>query len=715
MNRRLALSLAAALAACGHASKQPTTSTTRGSAAGSAVGSATTPAGSASASGSEVTEPAEPPGPPATQITLAEAGLEADSMDRTADPCQDFYQFACGGWMQKNEIPEDRPRWGRFGEIDERNEATLHQILEDARSTKQSDPVMTKLGAFYGSCMDEKAVEKQGLSGIKPLLDAIAKVKDPKSLGATIALVQSYGLGVGFEHATEPDFKDSTTNMLWIDSGGLGLPDRDYYLKDDFKDKLTAYHDHLVRLFELLGRKDDQAATAAAGVIALETELAKVTRTATERRDPVANYHPMPAADLAKLAPGLDWAAFQKAIGATPQQQIDVTNPDYFTALSTLLTSQKPAVWQDYLTVRVVDGSARTLPKRFDDERFALEQALSGVKVQKERWKRCVDATGGAMPEYLGQPFVAKVFPGDSKKYANDLYAAIADAMGKDLDSLDWMSPETKAAAHKKLAKVQFMTGYPDKWKTYDFKVAATTYTANALAASKFEDHRQAGKAGKPYDRTEWLMPAYIVNAYYNPQANNTALPAGILEPPFFSADRSIAANMGGIGMVAGHELTHAFDDQGAQFDEEGRLSNWWQPSDLEKFKAKGACVAAQYSTFEALPGKFVQGKLTLGENIADLGGVKNAFSAYRAKRKGADKVYVADGFTEDQQFFLGAAQAWCSKDREAEIQRRLATDPHSPPKFRVYGALRNLPEFAKAWSCKPGTPYHPKNACSVW
>jgi putative endopeptidase len=713
MTRRLHLSLAAALAAaCGHASKQPVTGTTTGSAGSATTTTTTTASGSGAASGGAVSEPA---GPPATNITLAEAGLEADSMDRTANPCEDFYQFACGGWEKKTEIPEDRARWGRFGEIDERNEATLHGILDDASKGKQTDPVLASLGAFYGSCMDEKAVEKQGLSGVKPLLDAVAKVKDAKSLGAAITLLHTYGIDAGFGHGTEADFKDPTTNALWLDSGGLGLPDRDYYLKDDFKDKLAAYHTHLVNVFKLLGRKDAAAATAADGVIALETELAKVTKAAADRRDPVANYHPVSAADLVKLAPGFDWAAFQKAIGAEPQQNIDLTNPEYMTAWAGLLASQKPAVWQDYLTIKVIDDAAPTLPKKFDDEHFALEQALSGVKVQKERWKRCVDATGHAMPEFLGQPFVAKAFPGDSKKYANDLYAAIADAMGKDIDSLDWMTPETKAAAHKKLAKVQFMTGYPDKWKTYDFKVTPTTYTANALAASKFEDHRQAGKAGKPYDRSEWLMPAYIVNAYYNPLANNTALPAGILEPPFFGADRSIAANMGGIGMVAGHELTHAFDDQGSQFDDEGRLSNWWQPSDLEKFKAKGKCVADQYSTFEALPGKFVQGKLTLGENIADMGGVKNAFAAYRAKRAGADKVYVADGFTEDQMFFLGAGQAWCSKDREAEIQRRLATDPHSPPKFRVYGALRNLPEFAKAFNCPVGTPYHPKNACSVW
>ena len=468
-------------------------------------------------------------------------------------------------------------------------------------------------------------------------------------------------------------------------------------------------------MFQLLGRRPAAARTAADHVVALETELAKATKTRVERRDIPNIYHPTSMADLAKLAPHLDWKKLLPAIGAGDLPQVVLTTPDYMTALDKLVTSQKAAVWRDYLTARLIDATAATLPKKFDDEHFALAKALTGVEQQQERWKRCVDATGHAMPEYLGQPFVAKVFPGDSKKFAGQLYAQIAVEIGKDIDTLDWMTPETKKMAHEKLAKIQFLTGYPDKWKTYDFKVDPKDYAANALAARRFDDRREAAKAGKPYDRSEWGMPAYIVNAYYNPSANNSALPAGILQPPFFGADRAIAANFGGIGMVAGHELTHAFDDQGAQFDAEGRLQNWWQPKDLEQFKAKGECVAAQYSTFEPLPGKHVNGHLTMGENIADLGGVKMAFRAYRDARAGAKKVFVADGFTEDQQFFLGVGQAWCDKDRPAEIERRLTVDPHSPPKFRVYGALRNQPAFAQAFHCAVGTPMHPKNTCQVW
>jgi putative endopeptidase len=712
---RWALALGLAVAACGHPTKN-TTTVGSGSAAGSgsAVGSGSDVAvGSGSDVGSG--SAAEPAGPPPVTVTLAEVGLEADSLDRKADPCSDFYEFACGGWLAKSEIPADRARWGRFGEIDDHNEKVLHDLLEAARTAKKADAITSKLGAFYGACMDEGAVEKAGLTGLKAQQALINKVKDSKSLVAAVTELHRVGVDVMFQHGVTADLKDSTTNAMWLDSGGLGLPDRDYYLQDSFKDKVAAYQEHLVRLFKLLGRADAKAKAAAANAVAVEVELAKVTKTATEKRDIAGNYHPTTLVDLAKLSPAFDWAAYLKTIGAPGLTSVVLTNPDFMAATSKLAASIKPAQWQDYLTARLVDQASPTLAKKFDDEHFALEKALTGVQEQKERWKRCGDATGAAMPELLGQPYVAKVFPGESKKYANDLYGAIAKSMGEDFGTLDWMTDKTKEAARHKLGKIQFLTGYPDTWKTYDFKVDAKNYAANAIAAGAFEQKRQSAKAGKPYDRSEWLMPAFIVNAYYNPSANNTALPAGILQPPFFGADRGVAANFGGIGMVAGHELTHGFDDQGAQFDEEGRLANWWGPDDLKKFQGKGQCVSKQYSTFEALPGKFVNGDLTLGENIADLGGVKMAFHAYRNQRAGADKAYVADGFTEDQQFFIAVGQAWCSKDRPEETQRRLTVDPHSPPKFRVYGALRNLPEFAHAFQCASGTPMNPKNACQVW
>jgi putative endopeptidase len=363
----------------------------------------------------------------------------------------------------------------------------------------------------------------------------------------------------------------------------------------------------------------------------------------------------------------------------------------------------------------VISVSALALPRAFDDELFKLKQALTGVESQPERWKRCVDATSAGMSEYLGQLYVEKHFPGDSKATATKLVAAIASVMNEQMEVLPWMSAETKIQARGKLDKIEALIGYPDTWRTYDFQVSRDNFAANGLAAASFEARRQFDKAGKPYDRNEWLMPAFIVNAYYNPLANNTALPAGILQPPFFGADRSIAANLGGIGMVVGHELTHGFDDQGAQFDAQGNLKNWWGPTDLTAFQERGQCLAKQYATFEVLPGKFVNGELTLGENIADVGGIKNAFLAYRKLRAGATPRVVADGLTEDQQFFVAVGQAWCSKDRPEEALKRLTDDVHAPPRWRVNGSLRNLPQFAEAFGCKPGAAMAPARTCTIW
>jgi putative endopeptidase len=652
----------------------------------------------------------------AVNITLADSGLEAASLDKTAAPCEDFYRFACGNWIKAHPIPADSARYSRFSEAQERNEAALKQILDDARDGKgEKTPVSKKLGALYGSCMDEAAVEKAGLTAIKPLLARAEKVKDAKSLFDTALALHKLDIEVMFDRSVSADFTDSTTNVLFLDSGGLGLPDRDFYLEASLKDKLDAYRAHVVRVFTLLGRDAAKAEAAANDVLAIETELAKVTRTATARRDLPKMYNPMDMEGLKKLTPSFDFAALLTAVGVSPQKKLVVTTPEFFTGLEKLVTSAPASQWANYLVLRIVDGTAETLPKKFDDEMFSLTQAITGVEQQRDRYKRCIDAVAFGMPEYLGQPYVQRMFPGDSKQIAKDLVSAIGDAMGQTLGHLDWMSEPTKAAARDKLAKIVPMIGFPDTWKSYDYTVDPKKYAANMLAARTFENKRQMAKAGNPIDRSEWFMGAFEVNAYYNPFANNTALPAGILQPPFFGASRSVAANLGGIGMVIGHELTHGFDDQGSQFDAQGNMRNWWQQQDLEKFRAKGQCVAQQYSSIEVLPKRNINGQLTLGENIADMGGVKMAFHAYRTLRNGADKTFVAEGFNEDQQFFLAVAQAWCSQDREPEAIRRLTTDPHSPPAYRVLGSLRNLPEFASAFSCKAGAPMAPQSSCQVW
>jgi putative endopeptidase len=676
------------------------------------------------------TGPTPGAGPTVVEVSLPEVGLEATTLDRSADPCTDFYQFACGGWLAANQIPADRAVWGRFSELGDRNQEQLKTLIE-AAAKKPADPVEQKFGDYYAACVDEAAIEARGLDGAKPLLDAIAKVRDVGTLGAAVTALHQHGVSALFEVMAEADFLDSKTAILFVDTGGLGLPDRDYYLDADKAKLREAYQAHVAAVLTLTG-KGKAAATLAKDVVALETALAQITKPAAERRDPVAMYNPSSVEALAKAAPAFAWPSYFAALGNPTPGKLAVTTPAYFglaapvddtvdrkraptPTLPALLKSTKPATWQAYLTVRVIDELALALPKRFDEETFKLTAAVSGATEQRPRWKRCIDATAAAMPELIGQPYVAKYFPGTSKETAQKLIAAVADVMNAQMGALPWMTEATRAAARAKLAKLEPMIGYPDTWRVYDFAVDRGDFAASYLAANAFEVRRQYAKGGKPYDRSEWLMPPFIVNAYYNPNANNTALPAGILQPPFFGKDRSIAANLGGIGMVIGHELTHGFDDQGAQFDADGKPQGLVAGRDKTQFKERGQCLAKQYSTFEGLPGRTIDGQLTLGENIADVGGIKHAFLAYRKLRAGADKTYRAEGLTEDQQFFVAVGQAWCSKYRDEEAERRLKTDPHSPPKWRVNGALRNLPQFAEAFGCKAGAAMAPTDRCEIW
>jgi putative endopeptidase len=651
------------------------------------------------------------PSAPASSVTLAEAGIEATSLDRSVDPCVDFYQFACGGWLSANQIPADRGRWARFSEVDDKNKAALKTVLEDASA--KNDPGTKKLGDYYASCMDEAAIEKAGISGIKPLLDKTLKIKDAKSWFAALVELHKVGIWLVWKTSVEADFENSTLNVTILEPWGLGLPDRDYYFKDDFKAIREGYQQHVQRMLALGGVAKSEA--AAADVLAVETELAKLMKTSVERRDMKAAYNPTDLKKLARQAKSVDWKAYFKALGAPPSTKIIIDVPKFFTALDGVRKKLKPAQWSAYFAYNLLFDASMSLPKAFDEEAFAQRRLVSGVTEQPPRFKRCIDATTVALRDLLAKAYVDKHFSAQSRQSAVTLIEAIAAAMNDEIGKLDWMSEPTRKTAQGKLAKLVRMVGYPEKWKTYDFEVKRDDFAGNSLRAAAFGTKRDLTKAGKPVDRTEWFAPAFVVDAFYNPMANNMALPAGILQPPFFGADRSVAANLGSIGMVIGHELTHGFDDQGAQFDAAGDMKNWWQADDKAKFEERGKCLATQYDSFEAAPKQFVNGQLTLGENIADLGGVKMAFKAYRSLRKDAAKVLVADGFTEDQQFFLAVGQAWCVKMRPAEAQRRLATDNHAPPKFRVYGALRNLPEFSQAFQCAPGTPMHPAQTCSVW
>ena len=644
------------------------------------------------------------------KVTLADVGLEAASLDRTADPCVDFYQFACGGWIQNNPIPADRARWSRGSEIDERNKASIKTLLEDAAKPTASNAASKKLGAYYASCMDEAAIDRTGAAAFAPLLARTRGVKDARTWLAAVIELHKLGIPVVWNHHVMADFKDSATYVTYLDAAGLGLPDRDYYTRPELKDKLDGYRAHVAKLLGVIGGKLD-----AADVLAIETEIARLTKTAVEQRDIPAAYNPTDAKALGKQVKSVDWTAYWKGLGAQPSKRIIVGTPRLFAGIDKLRARFKPAQWASYFTYHLVQAMAFAMSRPLDDQAFELARLLTGVEQQRERSKRCIERTAGALGELLGQAYVASYFPGSSKQSATRLVDALVKAMTDDIAGLDWMADATRQTAIAKLGKTIRMVGYPERWKTYDFDVKRDDFAGNTLRAAAFEVHRELARAGKPVDRAEWQIDTYTVDAYYNPSANHIVLPAGILQPPIFGQDRAVAVNLGALGMVIGHELTHGFDDQGAQFDGDGNLRNWWQKDDLARFTDKGKCVADQYSLFEALPKKYIQGQLTVGENIADMGGVKMAFKAFRALRKDAAKTYIADGFTEDQQFFLAVGQAWCARERPADIERRLTVDPHAPPKFRVYGALRNLPDFAEAFRCAPGTPMRPARTCTVW
>ena len=557
------------------------------------------------------------PSKPIVKATLESVGLDPLAIDRSQDPCTDFYQYACGNWLKTVQIPADEPAWSRsFNEIQKRNELELKRILEEATHSGATDPVTQKLGAFYGACMDEAAADKAGALPIRTLLDKASQVKDKKGLSSLVTELHAVGITPLFDTSPTQDADDATHWMANLDQNGLGLPDRDYYLRDDEGSKklLVTYREHVTRMLFLAGFAEKRAAAAAADVLALETQLAKISKTKVERRDPKGMFNRVNRTGVAKLTPAFDWDGYFRGVGFPAIQQISVTAPKFFEGLQTLIETTKPAVWQSYLAWQIVHETSSLLSKPFVDERFRMQQALTGQPELPPRWRRCVHATDDSLGDLLAQPYVKDHFPGDSKQSAQTMVSAISAAMGADLDALDWMDVETRRRAHDKLASLAYLVGYPEKWKAYDFPVDPKAYATNALHSRNYELKRALTKVGKPVDRSEWLMTAPTVNAYYDPQRNQMVFPAGIMQPPFYGINQGLAVNAGAIGMVVGHELTHGFDDEGSQFDAKGNLASWWTPGASEKFKAKIACVDKQYSAYEALPGLHVNGALTLGE-----------------------------------------------------------------------------------------------------
>jgi putative endopeptidase len=644
----------------------------------------------------------------------SESGLELAAIDKGADPCTDFFQYACGGWIANNPIPNDRSRWGRFDELQDRNNEILHKVLEAAAKNPTGEN--QKIGDYYGSCMDEPGINAKGTTPLQPLLAKIDAVKSPADLAPIIAELHTIQVNVFFGFGSEADFKDASLEMAIADQGGMGLPERDYYLRDDPKsvEQRKAYVEHVGKMLGLLGVAD--APAQAQKVMAIETALAKGALDVTSRRDPTKIYHKQTPQELQALTPPFQWQKYFDGIGAPPIYALNVTEPDFFKALGQVLASTSIDDIKTYLKWHVAHSSAPVLPTAFVNENFDFYgKTMTGAKELRPRWKRCVQYTDGDLGEALGQAFVKEAFGPEAKADTLKMVHEIEGALEKDIDTLTWMTPDTKREALVKLKAVADKIGYPDKWRDYSaLRIVHGDALGNSQRANAFEFHRQLGKIGKPTDKSEWGMTPPTVNAYYNPLQNNINFPAGILQPPFYSVKNDPAVNYGGVGMVVGHELTHGFDDQGRQFDARGNLKEWWTPKDNAAFTERAQCVVDQYSSYTAVDDLKLNGKLTEGENVADNGGMRLALMAYLANAAGTAKPQL-DSFTPEQRFFLGFGQIWCENARP-EIRRMLTqVDPHSPGRARVNGVVSNMPEFAKAFSCKAGAPMVKQPACRVW
>ncbi len=639
-------------------------------------------------------------------------------IDRSADPCNNFYQYACGNWLKNNPIPPDQATWGRFEELAEHNREVLHEILEqDSKPASVSDPIARQVGDFYAACMDEKQIDAKGMAPLEPILSRIRAMTDKAQIAAELARLHLDGMDAIFSFSSGQDAKDSKSVIAQADQGGLGMPDRDYYLKTDAKSVETRqkYQQHVERMLTLAGERPEVAKLGAATVMKVETDLAKVSLDNVSRRNPEKTYHKMTKAELERLAPGFRWSEYFAGVGVPEFQALNVAWPDFFKGMNAEIQSITLAEWKSYLGWHVVHHSARLLPSALLRENFDFYgRILTGATEMRARWKRCVDYTDADLGEALGRKYVERAFPPDAKARMLKMVDALEKALGEDIQSLDWMGAETKRAALVKLKAIANKIGYPDHWRDYSSVVVKRDDAlGNDDRATVFEVHRILNKIGKPVDRNEWEMTPPTVNAYYDPQMNNINFPAGILQPPFFDNSMDDAVNFGGIGMVIGHELTHGFDDEGRQFDAQGNLHDWWTPEDGKKFDERVACVADQYSSFTLPGGLHINGKLTLGENTADNGGVRVALKALH--NTDGNSTQKIDGFTPDQRFFLAFGQVWCENAREEALRLQVQTNPHSPAEFRVTGVVENSPEFSKAFSCHAGQKMVVTNACRVW